>query len=207
VALPCCHDEADDSTGRNVNEQQQQQQEVYFYNTATKSIRWTLPEELQQLLETQDNEAAAAAAAAADAPDKAAGAAATAAAPAAAVKAVLSPTAYQALLDLQEDRVMPNLSAIKAGKQVTHVNLPGCTAREGCTAVDQYCLGLYCQECCDACHGILQLLIRSTSKLTRLLGYADSLELCHFQPYSFALSWSLGPVPGHHTQWGLQGSR
>jgi hypothetical protein len=135
VALPCCHDEADDSTGDNGNEQQQQQQqEVYFYNTATKSIRWSLPEELQQLLDTQDTKTAAAAAVPGPPGAAEAGASATAvAAPAAAANAVLNPTAYQALLDLQEERVMPNLSAIKAGKQVTHVLLTGCTA-----------MGLYC---------------------------------------------------------------
>ena len=145
VALPCPEDDDDnDSDG-----QQQQQQQQYYYNTATRSIRWSLPEELQDLLTppstTQLDPTAAAAAgggrwgphqhqdpcvaaagstpsaAAAgrqkrtDSPAAGAAAAAAAAAEAAAGAGVLSPGAYQALIELQEERVMPPLAAITAG--------------------------------------------------------------------------------------------
>jgi hypothetical protein len=132
--LPCPDDDDD--------VQQQQTQDVYYYNTATRSIRWSLPDELQALLTPTSTTQLAPTVATAttagvpqqhqDPPTAATGETPSAAAvvrhkhqdppapPAAAAEAaagagVLSPGAYQALIELQEERVMPPLAAITSG--------------------------------------------------------------------------------------------
>lgn len=131
VELPCRDDQDDEQQQQQdhtlqhepmTNEQQQQQQgkqeDVYYYNTATRSIAWSLPPELQQLLP-----AAGAAGSTGDTGDAGrtgptgnTGTGAPAQTVADDLGAALSPAAYQALLELQDERVLPPISAIKGGE-------------------------------------------------------------------------------------------
>lgn len=116
MALPCPDDDQPDDTQAPASHKQQQQQEeemvmhqrdsIYYYNTATRSIRWTLPDVELFGAKTPPGGGGEPCA-----------------------EAVLSLPAYQALLDLQqeeEERIMPPSTALTAGVHVSRV-VPLCT--------------------------------------------------------------------------------
>jgi hypothetical protein len=127
--------------------------EVYFYNLATRAIRWTMP-------------------------DAALGAAAAHAGDAGQPAAVMDRAAQQALVELQQERVMPSRAALQAGGWV------------------RACVHACVRACVAATQRSAHCPPRARLHCAVLWGRVVLLPL--------ARSWALGPAPCHHRPWGLR---
>jgi hypothetical protein len=110
---PVANEQQQQQQDQHQHQPQGQQEDVYYYNPATNSIAWSLPPELQQLVS-----AAGATRTTGAAGSTGATGASSAQASADGLGVALSPAAYQALLNLQDERVLPSISAIKGGESV-----------------------------------------------------------------------------------------